>query len=96
MFDGIPLENLSAKVLLGIAVLMILMGLLVPRRTYNDKVKESERWRLAFETSEKARAESDKQATELLEVAKTDHALIVAIFENSKNASSSGGKNVAS
>jgi hypothetical protein len=96
VIDGIPVDKLTAPVLLAIAVLMVLNGLLVPRRVYKDKVEESNRWQLAFETSEKARAESDKQTGELLEVAKTSHALIVAVFQNSEALRQNGERDVAS
>ena len=90
MLDGIPLGDLSAPVLLGIAVLMLLLGLLVPRRTLRDKAEESERWRQAFETEREARATSDSQTKELLELAKTTHAVIVAMFKTSEGTHQSG------
>jgi hypothetical protein len=96
MFEGVPVEKLTAPVLLGIAILMLLMGWLVPRRTYKDKQDESERWRMAYETEQEARRTSDAQTTELLEVARTTHALIVAFFGNKDLLRSTGGKDVAS
>jgi len=84
MVLGIPIGDWTAPALVSLAVLLIYSGFLVPRRTYKEKVDECKRWQLAFETSEKARAVSDAQAVELLETAKTTHALIVALFENSK------------
>jgi hypothetical protein len=96
MLNGIPVDKLTAPVLVGIAVLMLFMGLLVPRRFYKEKCEEAERWRLVAATSEKARAESDKQAVELLELARTSHALIVAVFESSKLPKQLGAKDVAS
>lgn len=42
---GIPLDVLAPSALLGVAVLMILTGRLVPRRTYDDKAHEATEWR---------------------------------------------------
>lgn len=95
MIAGIPVDKLSAPVLVAIAILMIFNGALVPKRYYNEKKAEAERWQLAAEISEKARAESEKQNIEMLELARTSHALIVAVFENSKIPRQSGGQNVA-
>jgi hypothetical protein len=98
MIYGIPVEKLTAPVLLGITILLILTGLLVPRRTYKDKAQESERYREAFETEREARMISDRQTSQLLEGQKAQHAMIVAIFENSKviRDRESGGRDVAS
>lgn len=97
MIYGIPVEKLTAPVLLGITILLILTGLLVPRRTYKDKAEESERYRAAFETEREARMLADRQTAQLLEGQKAQHAMIVAIFENSETIRrESGGRNVAS
>lgn len=81
MFMGIQVTDLTAPVLLGITVLMILSGLLVPRRVYKDKAEESERWQQSFETERERANISDAQTAQLLEAQKTSHALNVAIFE---------------
>lgn len=78
--DGIPIAGLTAPALLGIAVMMLLLGRLVPRSTFDEKAKEAEHWRQAYEKEREARATSDAQTVELLELAKTTHNLIVAIF----------------
>lgn len=83
MLDGIPIATLTAltpPALLGIAVLMLMLGRLVPRATLTDKIAEAEKWRLAYEAERKARVTSDAQTVELLELAKTTHSLLVAIF----------------
>jgi hypothetical protein len=80
MLDGLPIGELTAPALLGITVLLLLLGRIVPRATYQDKAKEAEKWRLAYEAEAKARATSDSQTAELLEVAKTTHKIIVAVF----------------
>lgn len=42
---GIPIASLGAAGLLGVAVLLVLTGWLVPRRTYRDKAHEASEWR---------------------------------------------------
>jgi len=94
MLDGIPFDKLTAPVLLGIAVLLLLLGRLIPRPFYKDKSDEAERWRLAYEAERKARAIADAQTVELLELAKTTHNIIVAIFAATERARQSGGADV--
>jgi hypothetical protein len=94
VLDGIPIKDLTAATLLGICIILILLGRLIPRPTYNEKKEEAERWRLAYETERDARAVSDLQTVELLELAKTTHALISAIVRNT-GTEQSGGSNVA-
>lgn len=84
MIEGIPITDFTAPSLLGIAIIMILTGLLVPKSTYREKATECDRWREAYETSETARRELDSQTAELLETAKTSHAMILAVFQNSE------------
>lgn len=94
MLDGIPLVGLTAPTLLGIAILLILVGRIIPRPFYVEKVTEAERWRLAYEAEREARALSDAQTAELLEVAKTTHNIIVAVFHNSELIKRGGELNV--
>lgn len=96
MFSGIPVEQLTAPALTGIAVLMVFMGFLVPKRFYQAKVDESQRWQLAFELQRDRADKSDAQTAELLEVAKTTHALITAVFSNSSAIRQAGEQNVVS
>ena len=91
MLDGIPVGDLTAPGLLGLAVLMVFAGFLVPRYLYNEKKQESENWRLAYEAERKARATSDAQTAELLELAKTTHKIIVATFSTTERLRQSGG-----
>lgn len=84
MIEGLPLADMSAPYLLGLAVLMILVGWLVPKRILTKTENESERWRLAYEAEREARILSEAQTSELLELAKTTHALITAVFTNSE------------
>jgi hypothetical protein len=91
MLDGIPVDKLSAPFLLLLAVLMILLGLLVPRWLYKAKEKEAENWRLAYEAERKARLTSDAQTAELLELAKTSNNVLQAMFGTSGLGKRTGG-----
>lgn len=79
MIDGIPFTTLSASALLGVTVLLLLLGRLVPRSVLKDKIEEAERWRQAYESERTARGISDAQTNELLEVARTTQAIIAAM-----------------
>ena len=78
MFDGIPIGDFTAPTLLGVTVLLLLFGLIVPRKNLMDKEREAERWRKAYEAERDARAISDAQTAELLELAKTTYELLDA------------------
>lgn len=80
MLDGIPISTLTPPALLGIVVLLVILGRLVPWYIHKEKIKEAERWRLAYEAERDARVISDAQTVELLELAKTTHNIIVAMF----------------
>lgn len=94
MLDGIPLSDLTAPTLLGIVVLMVLLGWLVPKAILKEKSVEAERWRLAYEAEREARNTSDAQTVELLELAKTTHNIIVAMFGTAERMGQSGGAGV--
>lgn len=80
MLDGVPLGDLSTPALLGLAILLLLTGRLIPWPTWRDKVDEANRWREAYENEREARQRSDSQTEELLELAKTTHSIIAAMF----------------
>lgn len=77
----------GAATVLGLVVLLILLGRLVPRRTVDDVradyqariaelIAERDMWQAAHRVSEEARHEDGQQVRELLEVARTtDHVL---------------------
>lgn len=97
MLDGIPIGNLSAGVLVGVAVLMVFLGLLVPRRFFNDKAKEADKWYEAYKTEREARMKSDAQTTKLLELAETTNSIVVSAFGGvERNRRSEGEAHVAS
>lgn len=81
MFEGIPVVSLTAPALLGITILLLLMGRIVPRVTLQDKTQEAADWKSAYEAERDARARSNLQTIELLEVSKTTHAITVAMFD---------------
>lgn len=80
MWEVIPLEDLSSSVLLGLCVLLILTGRLVPRAILKDKDAESERWRNAYEAEREARAVSDEQTADLVELARTTNDIVSVAF----------------
>lgn len=95
MFGGIPILNYAPETLLGIAVLLVLFGGLYPRSQVKEKDKEIERWRKAYEAERDARGIADAQTAELLELAKTTHGILDAMFNTSAGRHrSSGGANV--
>jgi hypothetical protein len=91
MLDGIPVVGLSAPVLLGITVLLLLLGKIVPRATLQDKIQEAADWKAAYEAEREARAKSDAQTAELLEVSKTTHSISVAMFDVIRQSVRQGG-----
>lgn len=103
MLDGIPLVELSIRTILGIGVLFLLTGRLVPWPFYKNKIDEAERWRLAYEAERQARQASDEQTSLLLEGVKTNRDIINALFRATQHLTdpkhdvpSSGGSSVAS
>ncbi len=73
---GVDIAQGGAVALLALVVLMVLRGYLVPRKTYDDLLKERDTWREAHTVSEAARALERAQTKELLELSRTSaHAL---------------------
>jgi len=94
---GIPLANLTASTLLGITVLLILLGRLKPKTDVDKAEEAAEKWRQAYEKEREARAIADGQTAELLELAKTTHQMMVALFgANVPYTRRSGGADVVS
>lgn len=84
MIEGINFIELTPAGLLLLAVLMVFTGRLVPRVMYLEKVKEADQWRAAYDAERAARAISDAQTRELLEVAKTSQKILTAVHEYSE------------
>lgn len=96
MIEGIPIAGLTAPTLLGIFILMLFNGKIWTNAAYQEKSKEADQWRMAYEKERDARKESDAQSSELLELAKTTNHFITAVFQNSEQLRQSGGAYVAS
>lgn len=76
---GFPADSLTLAGLLGLAVLAILFGWLVPRKTLTDEQRETEHWRTAYENAERRACEQAEQIKELAELARTTHAIVAAL-----------------
>lgn len=95
MLDGLPVGDLTERGLLLLAILMVFLGWLVPKRILDDKKEEAERWRKAYEAEKEARQLSDAQTRELLEEAKTTRNMVAAIFTVVSKINQSGEADVA-
>lgn len=85
--SGFSVVQGGASTVLGLVVMLILIGRLVPRRNVDDiredykariaeLIAERDMWRTAHQVSEEARHEDQQQTRELLELARTaDHVL---------------------
>lgn len=92
-FDGVPIVGLSAPALLSVVVLLLLTGKIIPRIQLREKQEECDRWREAYEKEREARAMADSQSASMLEAVRTNHAVIVAMFETLQDIrASSGGR----
>lgn len=79
MILGVPTENIgigSGWLLVVVFVVLLMSGRIIPRRTYDDVVRDRDEWRAAHQISESARAEGVRQTQELLEHARTTDAFI--------------------
>lgn len=88
--EQIPLGDLGPAGLVAVAVLMILLGRLVPRSTLNDVKADRDHWRRAHEISEQARREQMSQMETLLEHARTTNAFIQSISKHSPSSDEGG------
>lgn len=71
---GVPPELLgigAGWLIVGLFVIGMMRGNLVPRRTYDDVIHDRDEWRAAHRISETARATAVHQVEELLEHART-------------------------
>jgi hypothetical protein len=93
LFD-MSVEALTAPALLGICILLILLGRLVPRPYFTDLKNERDRWREAYEVERVARMVSDGQTEKLLEVSLTTRDILVETFGNGGPLSAHGGPDV--
>jgi len=70
---GLEFADVSASVILGFCVILILTGRLIPRTTHQEKVNEAERWRSAYEVEREARSAAEAQTQELIERTRSIH-----------------------
>lgn len=80
--DGLgdlPLGTLTPAGLLGLVIILIALGKLVPRRTLEDTINDRNEWRTAHQVSEQARVELQQQVQELLEHSRATDAFLRAI-----------------
>lgn len=76
MIGGFAVSDLTAGALLGICVILILLGRLVPRSVLKDKDREAQQWHAAFTVERQARMEADSQARELINLARSTHKIV--------------------
>lgn len=80
MLHDILTSDMTAPSLLGLTVVLLLLGVIVPSPTLKEKKKEAERWRLAYEAEREARSKAESHSVELLEVSKATYSIIEAVF----------------
>lgn len=73
--------------LLALFILAILTGRLVPRSTYEDKIKEANDWKEAWRDSEKAREELGKSVHVALELGRITEKIITSSATSGKSGS---------
>lgn len=91
MIFGIPVAELSAPALVGVFVVMMFYGKVVPRSFLNDEQKTSESWRSAYEKEREARDSLQTQVKELLEIARTSRDVLVALSKASEKIRNESG-----
>jgi hypothetical protein len=79
MLDGLPILNWSPAALAGLAVLMVLTGWLVPKRTLDRLERDNNRLREANDKLLTVVGENTRQTEELLVQARTTNALLSAL-----------------
>lgn len=81
MLNGIPMADLGPAFLAGLAVLLVLVGRLVPRKSVDDALAQADKWERAHEVSEQARSVQAQQIDKLLESAETQTRLLESLRE---------------
>lgn len=92
MIEGVPLTTLTPAALLGVFVLLIFLGGLVPWRIYKEMVKDRDAWKKVAETERETRVASIAQDKEQFELTKTMHSIIVAVFGTEAERSRQSGE----
>lgn len=78
---GLPVGQLSAGALVGLVVLLILVGRLVPRQSLLDMREDRDKWRTSAEDWQKAALQLGMSMEKLLVLAETTHHALVEIQE---------------
>lgn len=91
VIENFPIVGLTAPAILGLAVLMMLTGRIVPRSTLRDKEVEIQRWQLAYETEREARIVSDNQTAKLLVAVETNRDVLYALLQVLNKETGAGG-----
>jgi len=90
---GIPVEYTAGGMLL-VAVLLIFLGILIPRPFYKEKKEEAVKWEKAYLNEAAAHAITREQNTDLLEYAKLTYGVVQAMFETSEPPGKGGAHRV--
>jgi hypothetical protein len=73
------IQSGSFGALAAVLVAMVLRGDVVPRRTYDDIVRDRDAWRTAHGVSEEGRHEALRQTREMLEVVHTANHVLASL-----------------
>ena len=63
---GVPVADLAPSVLAGIAVLLVLTGYLIPKRTHDDTVHDRDEWRAESRVKDQQILELTEQNQKML------------------------------
>lgn len=89
---GFTIADLAPATLLGLAVVFVLLGWLVPKATVKDLKEDRDTWKQAFYTERDLRIKSDEQSEKMLEGNKTMLSVLNAIFHNTEQLIETGEK----
>lgn len=94
MIGDIPIGTLTPIGVCLLAVVLILMGWLVPRYVYHREIATSEKWQKAYETERTSRILLSGQVAEMLEQTRTSQKMMetfTAMAQRAESAELSGG-----
>lgn len=81
MIEGIPIGDYTAEGLLGVVVILIFLGWLMPRRTHRAIVEPLER---QIELKDETISEQSAQITDLMEMARLGQSMYRALQEGAE------------
>lgn len=94
MLEGIAATDVGLGTLVAVFFLLMFFGRIKPKSDVDRADAEAEKWRQAWELEREARIQADTQTAELLEVARTTHQIVVALFGAAESSRRSGGTHV--